>query len=78
MRSWLNKAGRGPTKLISPVKTLQNCGSSSWLDFRSNLPTQRQMAVNILQKMRGYLRHVFSHGSELRHFKNHVVLAHPR
>lgn len=40
MRSWLNKAGRGPTKLISPVKTLQNCGSSSWLDFRSNLPTQ--------------------------------------
>ena len=36
--AWLNSAGRGPTKLISPFKMLQSCGSSSKLDLRMNEP----------------------------------------
>src|SRR5881628_1873197 len=30
--------GRGPTRLISPRKTLKNCGHSSRLNLRSHLP----------------------------------------
>ncbi len=36
--SWLNKAGLGPTKLISPHKMLNNCGSSSMLVLRRKPP----------------------------------------
>ena len=36
--SWLNKFGRGPTKLISPTRTFHNWGSSSNLDLRKNPP----------------------------------------
>ena len=32
------QAGLGPTRLISPFKTLQSCGSSLRLYFRRNLP----------------------------------------
>jgi len=35
---WLNSAGRGPTKLMSPFKMHQSCGSSSKLVFRRKLP----------------------------------------
>ena len=31
--------GLGPTRLISPLSTLHNCGSSSRLNFLSHLPT---------------------------------------
>ena len=31
--------GLGPTKLMSPLKTFQNWGSSSMLSFRKNFPT---------------------------------------
>src|ERR1700731_4172737 len=33
------KGGRGPTRLISPRSTFHNCGSSSRLYFRKNLPS---------------------------------------
>src|SRR5690554_1105991 len=36
--SWLNKQGRGPTRLISPFITFHSCGSSSSLVFRRKLP----------------------------------------
>src|SRR3989338_3944264 len=31
--------GLGPTRLISPLNTFQNCGSSSMLNFLKNFPT---------------------------------------
>src|SRR5947209_5029638 len=34
----LCKGGRGPTKLMSPLNTLQSCGISSRLYFLRNLP----------------------------------------
>src|SRR3989338_2123681 len=39
---WLTSfgiGGLGPTKLICPINTLNNCGSSSMLNFLKNLPT---------------------------------------
>lgn len=35
----VGRQGRGPTRLISPRRTFQNCGSSSSLNFRKVLPT---------------------------------------
>ena len=35
----VGRHGRGPTRLISPCKTFQSCGSSSSLNFRKVLPT---------------------------------------
>ncbi len=35
---WLNRHGRGPTRLISPFSTFHNCGSSSSLVRRKNRP----------------------------------------
>src|SRR5208282_1754845 len=32
-------SGRGPTRLMFPASTLNNCGSSSAFDFLSHLPT---------------------------------------
>ena len=34
----MNRAGRGPTKLISPTKTFHSWGSSSNFDLRKKLP----------------------------------------
>src|SRR5690606_5253518 len=33
-------AGRGPTRLMSPLRTFQSCGSSSMLSFLRTLPTR--------------------------------------
>jgi len=35
---WLNKHGRGPTRLISPHNTFHNCGNSSSLVLRKKPP----------------------------------------
>jgi len=35
----LEQCGRGPTILISPRSTFQNCGISSMLNFRKNRPS---------------------------------------
>jgi len=36
---WLNNAGRGPTKLMSPARMLHSCGNWSTLDLRKKEPT---------------------------------------
>ena len=36
---WLGRQGLGPTRLIWPVSTLNNCGSSSNLVLRKKLPS---------------------------------------
>src|SRR2546421_329028 len=44
------RSGRGPTRLMSPVKTFQNCGSSSMRVLRKNLPMrveQRPRGVEV-------------------------------
>ena len=42
-------SGLGPTKDISPFRTLMICGSSSRLVFLKNLPTRFQYTTNIFQ-----------------------------
>ena len=43
--------GRGPTRLMSPMKTFQSCGSSSRLVLRRNLPTLVMRGSSFILKM---------------------------
>ncbi len=43
--------GRGPTRLMSPMKTFQSCGSSSRLVRRRNLPTFVMRGSSFILKM---------------------------
>src|SRR5450830_1042567 len=47
---WLNSAGRGPTKLMSPTRMLHNCGNSSRLLLRKKLPMGVKYASWLLSK----------------------------
>src|ERR1039457_3318527 len=64
-QSWrcAGRAGRGPTRLMSPFTTLNNCGSSSMLVRRMNFPTlvtsaDRASAEGISTVFTGMLRNL--------------------
>lgn len=49
----MNKAGLGPTKLMSPARILHNCGSSSRLLLRKKLPIGVKCSSGLTSKCVG-------------------------